>query len=53
MRWWSRPWAALVAQPFAVAFECSGHASAIESALGQLDSAGTLVIVGTGADHPG
>ena len=41
-----------VAEPFAVAFECSGHASAAETALGQLDYAGTLVIVGTGFDPP-
>jgi 2-desacetyl-2-hydroxyethyl bacteriochlorophyllide A dehydrogenase len=40
------------AEPFAVAFECSGHASAAETALGQLDYAGTLVIVGTGFDPP-
>jgi 2-desacetyl-2-hydroxyethyl bacteriochlorophyllide A dehydrogenase len=41
-----------VAEPFAVAFECSGHASAAETALGQLDYAGTLVIVGTGFEPP-
>ncbi len=41
-----------VAEPFAVAFECSGHASAAEAALGQLDYAGTLVIVGTGFEPP-
>lgn len=41
-----------VAAPFAVAFECSGHASAAEAALGQLDYAGTLVIVGTGFEPP-
>jgi threonine dehydrogenase-like Zn-dependent dehydrogenase len=35
-----------------VAFECSGHASAVERALGQLDYAGTLVIVGTGFVPP-
>ena len=40
------------AEPFAVVFECSGHASAIEAALGQLDYAGTLVIVGTGFEPP-
>ena len=33
-------------------FECSGHASAAEAALGQLDYAGTLVIVGTGFEPP-
>jgi threonine dehydrogenase-like Zn-dependent dehydrogenase len=41
-----------VADPFAVVFECSGHASATEAGLGQLDYAGTLVIVGTGFDPP-
>ncbi len=41
-----------VAEPYAVAFECSGHASAAEAALGQLDYAGTLVIVGTGFEPP-
>jgi (R,R)-butanediol dehydrogenase / meso-butanediol dehydrogenase / diacetyl reductase len=46
------PMALPVAQPFAVAFECSGHASAAEAALGQLDYAGTLVIVGTGFEPP-
>jgi 2-desacetyl-2-hydroxyethyl bacteriochlorophyllide A dehydrogenase len=39
-----------VAEPYAVAFECSGHASAAERALGQLDFAGTLVFVGTGSE---
>ncbi|HXQ62952.1 MAG TPA: alcohol dehydrogenase catalytic domain-containing protein [Acidimicrobiales bacterium] len=41
-----------VDEPFAIAFECSGHASAAESALDQLDFAGTLVFVGTGRDLP-
>lgn len=41
-----------VAEPYAVVFECSGHASAIEASLGQLDYAGTLVIVGTGFEPP-
>jgi (R,R)-butanediol dehydrogenase/meso-butanediol dehydrogenase/diacetyl reductase len=41
-----------VPEPYAVAFECSGHASAVERALGQLDYAGTLVIVGTGFVPP-
>jgi 2-desacetyl-2-hydroxyethyl bacteriochlorophyllide A dehydrogenase len=36
--------------PYAVAFECSGRASAAERAIGQLDFAGTLVFVGTGAE---
>ncbi len=34
---------------YTVAFECSGRADAAEQALGQLDRAGTLVFVGTGA----
>src|SRR6185295_13958076 len=38
--------------PFTVAFECSGHASAAEAALDQLDYAGTLVFVGTGHELP-
>jgi 2-desacetyl-2-hydroxyethyl bacteriochlorophyllide A dehydrogenase len=38
--------------PFTVAFECSGHAAAAESALDQLDYAGTLVFVGTGSAPP-
>ena len=46
------PMAQPVAEPYAVAFECSGHASAAEAALGQLDYAGTLVIVGTGFVPP-
>jgi 2-desacetyl-2-hydroxyethyl bacteriochlorophyllide A dehydrogenase len=46
------PMAIPVAEPYAVAFECSGHASAAEAALGQLDYAGTLVIVGTGFEPP-
>ena len=46
------PMAQPVAEPYAVVFECSGHASAIEAALGQLDYAGTLVIVGTGFEPP-
>jgi threonine dehydrogenase-like Zn-dependent dehydrogenase len=37
---------------FAYAFECSGNARAGESALDQLDYAGTLVFVGTGHDMP-
>jgi 2-desacetyl-2-hydroxyethyl bacteriochlorophyllide A dehydrogenase len=38
-----------VDEPYAVVFECSGRADAAEGALGQLDFAGTLVFVGTGA----
>jgi 2-desacetyl-2-hydroxyethyl bacteriochlorophyllide A dehydrogenase len=41
-----------VAEPFTVAFECSGRASAGEAALDQLDFAGTCVLVGTGAEFP-
>jgi 2-desacetyl-2-hydroxyethyl bacteriochlorophyllide A dehydrogenase len=41
-----------VDEPFAVAFECSGHAGAAEAALDQLDFAGTLVLVGTGRELP-
>jgi threonine dehydrogenase-like Zn-dependent dehydrogenase len=37
---------------FTFAFECSGHAAAAEAALAQLDYAGTLVFVGTGAEQP-
>ncbi len=46
------PMALPVAEPYAVAFECSGYARAAEAALGQLDYAGTLVIVGTGFEPP-
>jgi (R,R)-butanediol dehydrogenase/meso-butanediol dehydrogenase/diacetyl reductase len=41
-----------VEQPFTVVFECSGHAAAAESALDQLDYAGTFVFVGTGNAPP-
>ena len=41
-----------VPDPFTVAFECSGQASAAEAALDQLDYAGTLVFVGTGHEMP-
>ncbi len=41
-----------VAEPYSVVFECSGHASAAEAGFGQLDYAGTLVIVGTGFEPP-
>lgn len=41
-----------VREPFDVAFECSGVARAAESALDQLDEAGTLVFVGTGHEPP-
>ena len=46
------PMARPVDEPFTVAFECSGRASAAESALEQLDYAGTLVFVGTGSEFP-
>jgi 2-desacetyl-2-hydroxyethyl bacteriochlorophyllide A dehydrogenase len=46
------PMGAPVAEPYAVIFECSGHASAIEAAVDQLDYAGTLVVVGTGFEPP-
>jgi len=38
--------------PFTIVFECSGHAAAAESALDQLDYAGTFVFVGTGSAPP-
>jgi 2-desacetyl-2-hydroxyethyl bacteriochlorophyllide A dehydrogenase len=41
-----------VAEPYPVVFECSGRASALEAGLGQLDYAGTLVVVGTGFEAP-
>jgi (R,R)-butanediol dehydrogenase/meso-butanediol dehydrogenase/diacetyl reductase len=41
-----------VSEPFTIAFECSGNARAAESALEQLDYAGTLVFVGTGHESP-
>jgi 2-desacetyl-2-hydroxyethyl bacteriochlorophyllide A dehydrogenase len=41
-----------VAEPYAVVLECSGRGSAVEAAVGQLDYAGTLVIVGTGFEPP-
>ena len=41
-----------VAEPYAVILECSGRGSAVEAAVGQLDYAGTLVIVGTGFEPP-
>jgi 2-desacetyl-2-hydroxyethyl bacteriochlorophyllide A dehydrogenase len=46
------PMGRAVERPFAVAFECSGRAAAAESALDQLEGAGTLVLVGTGAELP-
>jgi (R,R)-butanediol dehydrogenase / meso-butanediol dehydrogenase / diacetyl reductase len=46
------PMGRVVDEPFTFAFECSGRASAAESALDQLDVAGTLVFVGTGSEMP-
>jgi (R,R)-butanediol dehydrogenase/meso-butanediol dehydrogenase/diacetyl reductase len=46
------PMAGTVPEPFTVAFECSGNARAVESALDQLDYAGRLVFVGTGHEWP-
>ena len=46
------PMALPVAEPYAVVFECSGRASAAESALDQLDYAGVFVFVGTGSTMP-
>jgi (R,R)-butanediol dehydrogenase/meso-butanediol dehydrogenase/diacetyl reductase len=41
-----------VDEPYSIVFECSGRADAAESALDQLDFAGTCVLVGTGHDLP-
>jgi (R,R)-butanediol dehydrogenase/meso-butanediol dehydrogenase/diacetyl reductase len=41
-----------VADPYTVVFECSGHASAAERALDQVDFAGTFVFLGTGHERP-
>ena len=46
------PMARPVAAPYAVVFECSGRAAALEAGFGQLDYAGTLVVVGTGFEPP-
>jgi 2-desacetyl-2-hydroxyethyl bacteriochlorophyllide A dehydrogenase len=46
------PMALPVAEPYDLVFECSGRASALEAGLGQLDYAGTMVIVGTGFEPP-
>jgi 2-desacetyl-2-hydroxyethyl bacteriochlorophyllide A dehydrogenase len=48
----SVPIGRIVDDPYSFAFECSGHASAAEAALDQLDYAGTLVFVGTGSTPP-
>jgi (R,R)-butanediol dehydrogenase/meso-butanediol dehydrogenase/diacetyl reductase len=42
----------LVAEPFDVALECSGHAAAMEQCLGQLQRTGRLVLVGAGIKPP-
>ncbi len=42
----------VVAEPFDVALECSGHAVAMEAALAQLKRGGTLVFVGAGIKPP-
>ena len=42
----------LVAEPFDVVLECSGHREAMEAALAQLKRAGTLVFVGAGMRRP-
>jgi (R,R)-butanediol dehydrogenase/meso-butanediol dehydrogenase/diacetyl reductase len=42
----------IVAEPFDVVLECSGHKAAIESALAQLKRGGTLVLVGAGIAKP-
>lgn len=39
-------------RPFDVALECSGHAVAMQTALGQLKRGGTLVLVGAGIKSP-
>jgi threonine dehydrogenase-like Zn-dependent dehydrogenase len=43
---------ALVDDPYDVAFECSGKAAAVESALAALAKTGTLCLMGTGAERP-
>jgi L-iditol 2-dehydrogenase len=42
----------VVAEPFDVALECSGHPAAMEAALAQLARGGTMVLVGAGARNP-
>ncbi len=42
----------VVDDAYDVAFECSGHAAAVEAALGQLKRGGKLVLVGTGIKRP-
>lgn len=42
----------LVAEPYQVAFDCSGNREAMENALANLDVGGTLVLSGTGMRRP-
>jgi (R,R)-butanediol dehydrogenase/meso-butanediol dehydrogenase/diacetyl reductase len=42
----------LVAEPFDVVLECSGHKEAMEAGLAQLKRAGTMVFVGAGIRRP-
>jgi (R,R)-butanediol dehydrogenase/meso-butanediol dehydrogenase/diacetyl reductase len=42
----------LAADPFQAAFECSGRREAMEAALDNLDTGGTLVLSGTGMHRP-
>ncbi len=42
----------IVAEPFDVVLECSGHAAAMEQGLGQLGRTGRLVLVGAGIKAP-
>jgi len=41
-----------VAEPFDIAFECSGRAEGATAALDQLDRAGRLILLGTGGTPP-
>lgn len=42
----------IVAQPYQVAFDCSGNRDAVQNALANLDLGGTLVLSGTGMHRP-
>ncbi len=48
----SAPTGRPVKDPYSIIFECSGHATAAETALDQLDCAGTFLFVGTGHAMP-
>jgi (R,R)-butanediol dehydrogenase/meso-butanediol dehydrogenase/diacetyl reductase len=48
----SAPTGRPVKDPFSIIFECSGNATAAETALDQLDYAGTFLFVGTGHAMP-